>query len=166
MSGDGRPTIPVPQWCEDLRLAVVATRWHETITETLLDRALAAASKAGIKEPTVVRVAGAVELPVVCQALAKHHDAVVALGVVIRGGTPHFDYVCDSVTYGLTRVALDESTPVGNGVLTVNTEEQALDRCGLPDSAEDKGFEATVAALDTAMVVRGLRQPWMERGFE
>jgi 6,7-dimethyl-8-ribityllumazine synthase len=101
----------------------------------------------------------------VCQELAKQHDAVVALGVVIRGGTPHFDYVCDSVTYGLTRVALDESTPVGNGVLTVNDEQQALDRCGLPDSPEDKGFEATVAALDTAMVVRGLRQPWTERGF-
>jgi len=165
MSGDGRPTIPVPQWCEDLRLAVVATRWHQTITENLLERALTAASKAGIKEPTVVRVAGAIELPVVCQALAKHHDAVVALGVVIRGGTPHFEYVCDAVTYGLTRVSLDESTPVGNGVLTVNDEQQALDRCGLAESTEDKGFEATVAALDTAMVVRGLRQPWTERGF-
>ena len=114
----------------------------------------------------MVRVPGAVELPVVCQALAKQHDAVVALGVVIRGGTPHFEYVCDAVTAGLTRVSLDESTPVGNGVLTVNTEEQALDRCGLPGSIEDKGFEACVAALDTAMVVRGLRQPWTDRKFK
>jgi 6,7-dimethyl-8-ribityllumazine synthase len=164
VSGDGRPEIEV-QECEGIRLAIVATRWHERITSTLLERALAAAAKAHVKEPTVVRVPGAVELPVVCQALAKQHDAVVALGVVIRGGTPHFEYVCDAVTYGLTRVSLDESTPVGNGVLTCDTEEQALARCGLPDSAEDKGFEATVAALDTAMVVRGLRQPWMERGF-
>ena len=165
MSGDGRPTIQVPQWCEDLRLAVVATRWHETITTNLLDRALTAASKAGVKEPTVVRVAGAIELPVMAQALAKHHDAEVALGVVIRGGTPHFEYVCDAVTAGLTRVSLDESTPIGNGVLTCDTEQQALDRCGMPSSAEDKGFEATVAALDTAVQLRSINRPWTDRGL-
>lgn len=165
MSGAGRPEQEVPD-CKGIRLAIAATRWHTKITNTLVDRALLAAKQAGIAEPTVVRVAGAIELPVVCQELAKHHDAVVALGVVIRGGTPHFEYVCDAVTAGLTRVSLDEATPVGNGVLTVNDEQQALDRCGLPDSAEDKGFEACVAALDTALVVRGLRQPWTEKGFE
>ncbi|KAA2261803.1 6,7-dimethyl-8-ribityllumazine synthase [Solihabitans fulvus] len=165
MSGEGRPEIAVPD-CEGLRLAIVATRWHTKITDTLVERALVAAKQAGVAEPTVVRVAGAIELPVVCQALAKHHDAVVALGVVIRGGTPHFEYVCDAVTAGLTRVSLDESTPVGNGVLTCDTEQQALDRSGLPDSVEDKGFEACVAALDSALVLRGLRQPWTERGFE
>jgi 6,7-dimethyl-8-ribityllumazine synthase len=155
----------VPQ-CEGIRLAIAATRWHGDITDTLLERALAAAKQAKIDEPTVVRVAGAVELPVICQELARHHEAVVALGVVIRGGTPHFEYVCDAVTAGLTRVSLDESTPVGNGVLTVNNEEQALDRSGRPGAAEDKGFEATAAALEAAMVLRGLRQPWTERGFE
>ncbi len=108
--------------------------------------------------PTVVRVPGAIELPVVCQALAAGHEAVVALGVVVRGGTPHFDYVCDSVTAGLTRVALDERTPVGNGVLTVDTEQQALDRSGRPGAAEDKGAEAVVAALATALVLRQLRR--------
>lgn len=164
MSGEGRPEVEVPD-CAGIRLGIAAARWHATITDTLLDRALAAAKQAGVEAPTVVRVPGAVELPVVCQALAKHHDAVVALGVVIRGGTPHFEYVCDAVTFGLTKVSLDESTPVGNGVLTVNDEQQALARCGLPESTEDKGFEACVAALDTAMVVRGLRQPWTERGF-
>ena len=106
----------------------------------------------------MVRVPGAVELPVVCQELARVHDAVVALGVVIRGGTPHFEYVCDAVTAGLTRVALDAGVAVGNGVLTCDTEEQALDRCGLPSSAEDKGFQACVAALQTALVLRDLRQ--------
>ena len=165
MSGEGRPEAAVPQ-CEGIRLAIAATRWHGNITDTLLERALVAAKQAKIDEPTVVRVAGAVELPVICQELAKHHEAVVALGVVIRGGTPHFEYVCDAVTAGLTRVSLDEGTPVGNGVLTVNNEEQALDRAGLPDSAEDKGFEACAAALEAAMVLRGLRQPWTERGFE
>ncbi|MGX7828740.1 6,7-dimethyl-8-ribityllumazine synthase [Actinokineospora sp. 24-640] len=164
MSGAGRPEAVVPR-CEGIQLAVAATRWHPAITDKLLERALAAAEQAGIAEPTIVRVPGAVELPVVCQELARHHDAVVALGVVIRGGTPHFEYVCDAVTAGLTRVSLDESTPVGNGVLTVNSEEQALDRCGLPGSAEDKGFEACLAALESALVLRGLRQPWTEQGF-
>jgi len=157
MSGTGQPTLEVPR-CAELRLGIAATRWHERITTSLLDRACAAAAETGIVEPTVVRVPGAVELPVVCQELARHHDAVVALGVVIRGGTPHFEYVCDAVTAGLTRVALDAGTVVGNGVLTCDTEEQALDRCGLPSSSEDKGFHACVAALQTALVLRGLRQ--------
>ncbi|MFI5608097.1 6,7-dimethyl-8-ribityllumazine synthase [Amycolatopsis sp. NPDC051903] len=167
MSGEGRPEYELDlSDCKALKLGIVATRWNADITGTLLERALAAAKAAELEEePTVVHVAGAIELPVVAQALARHHDAVVALGVVIRGETPHFDYVCDSVTAGLTRVALDESTPVGNGVLTVESEQQALDRSGLPGSKEDKGYEATVAALDTAHVLRSLRQPWTERGF-
>ena len=167
MSGEGRPDVELDlSECENLRLAVVATRWHPRITDTLLERSLAAAREAKLaEEPTVVRVAGAIELPVVVQSLARSHDAVVALGVVIRGGTPHFEYVCDAVTAGLTRVALDESTPVGNGVLTCDTEAQAFERAGLPGSSEDKGYEATVAALDTAHVLRGLRQPWTEQGF-
>ncbi len=157
MSGTGQPALEVPH-CAELRLGIAATRWHERITTALLERARAAAAKAGIAAPTVVRVPGAVELPVVCQELARHHDAVVALGVVIRGGTPHFEYVCDAVTAGLTRVALDERVAVTNGVLTCDTEEQALDRCGLPSSAEDKGFQACVAALETALVLRELRR--------
>jgi 6,7-dimethyl-8-ribityllumazine synthase len=137
-------------------LAVVASTWHETICNALLDGALREAATAGVSDPTVVRVLGAIEIPVVAQALARTHDAVVALGVVIRGETPHFDYVCDAVTQGLTRVSLDASTPVANGVLTVNTEHQALDRAGLPDSAEDKGAQAAAAALSTALTLRGL----------
>jgi 6,7-dimethyl-8-ribityllumazine synthase len=110
-----------------------------------------------VTDPLVVRVAGAVELPVVAKELASRYDAVVCLGAVIRGGTPHFEYVCDAVTAGLTRVALDEGTPVGNGVLTCNTIGQARERSGLPDSSEDKGWEAAVAALDTAVLLRSLR---------
>ncbi len=157
MSGTGQPELTVPADAGQLRLGIVATRWHEQITTSLLDRALAAAAAADIAEPTVVRVPGAVELPVVCQQLVRDHDVVVALGVVIRGGTPHFEYVCDAVTAGLTRVALDASTAVGNGVLTCDTEAQALDRCGLDGSAEDKGYQACAAALETAVVLRGLR---------
>ncbi len=156
MSGAGRPG-DAPFDASGLSLAVVATRWHEQITSALLESALHTASRCGVDEPTVVRVPGAVELPVAAQALANRHDAVVALGVVIRGGTPHFEHVCNAVTYGLTRVSLDSHTPVGNGVLTCDTEQQALDRAGLPGSPEDKGREAVLAALETAAVLRHLR---------
>jgi 6,7-dimethyl-8-ribityllumazine synthase len=156
VSGQGAPAAR-PVDARNLTLAVVATRWHERITTALLESAERTAKECGVDEPTVVRVAGAIELPVVAQALANSHDAVVALGVVIRGGTPHFEYVCDAVTSGLTRVALDTHTPVGNGVLTCDTEQQALDRAGLPDSAEDKGREAVLAALDAARTLKCLR---------
>jgi 6,7-dimethyl-8-ribityllumazine synthase len=137
---------------------VVATRWHGELTEQMLDRALAAAKACGVDHVTVARVAGAVELPVVAQALAHRYDAAVALGAVIRGDTAHFEYVCQAVTDGLTRVALDESTPVAHGVLTVDTMEQARDRAGFPDSGEDKGWSATVAALDAALALRQVRR--------
>lgn len=140
-----------------IRLGIVASTWHETICDALLEGAKRTAAAAGITDPTVVRVLGAIEIPVVAQALAATHDAVVALGVVIRGETPHFDYVCDAVTQGLTRVSLDSSTPVANGVLTTNSEHQALDRAGLPDSTEDKGAQAAAAALSTALTLRDLR---------
>ncbi len=155
MSGTGRPDASVPD-ASGLRLGIAVTRWNSAITDVLLERARDAAAKSGVSEPTVVHVAGAMELPVVCQGLADGHDAVVGLGVVIRGSTPHFDYVCDTVTAGLLRVGLDARTPVGNGVLTVETEEQAWERAGTPTSAEDKGFEATVAALDAALTLRSL----------
>jgi 6,7-dimethyl-8-ribityllumazine synthase len=140
-----------------ISLGIAAARWHEQVTDALLARSLAAAGECGVTEPTVARVAGALELAVVVQQLAAGHDAVVALGTVVRGGTAHFDYVCQAVTAGLTRVALDERVPIGNAVLTCDTVEQALARCGLPGSDEDKGWEATVAALDTALVLKGLR---------
>jgi 6,7-dimethyl-8-ribityllumazine synthase len=157
MSGQGRPELGTVD-AVGLTLAIAATRWHAEITDSLVDRATAAAKACGVTDPLVVRVAGGVELPVVAQELARHYDAVVCLGAVIRGGTPHFEYVCDAVTAGLTRVALDSGTPVGNGVLTCNTIEQARDRSGLPESSEDKGWEAAVAALDTAILLRSLRE--------
>jgi len=156
VSGDGRPAGDLVQ-AGDLSLAIVATRWHREITDSLVDRALAAAAACGVSDPLVLRVAGAVELPVVAAELAVRFDAVACLGVVIRGGTPHFEYVCDAVTAGLTRAALDAGTPVGNGVLTCDTVESARDRSGLPGSKEDKGWEAVVAALDTALVLRRIR---------
>ncbi|MEU7987732.1 6,7-dimethyl-8-ribityllumazine synthase [Streptosporangium canum] len=155
MSGAGRPRISAVD-AGGLTVGVVAARWHEKITDQLVARAVQAGEDSGATV-TVVRVAGTLEIPVVAQALARRYDAVVALGAVIRGGTAHFEYVCDSVTSGLTRVALDEETPVGNGVLTCDSLDQAVDRSGLPGSHEDKGYEATVAALETALLLRDLR---------
>jgi 6,7-dimethyl-8-ribityllumazine synthase len=150
------PDLPVLD-ASAIKLAIVASSWHPTICDALLDGARRVAASCGIPDPTVVRVLGAIEIPVVAQELTRDHDAVVALGVVIRGQTPHFDYVCDAVTQGLTRVSLDSSTPVANGVLTTNNEQQALDRAGLPSSDEDKGAQATAAALSTALTLRQLR---------
>jgi 6,7-dimethyl-8-ribityllumazine synthase len=156
VSGGGRPPGRAVD-ASGLSLGIAATRWHAEVTGCLVERAVAAAAACGIENPLVVRVPGAVELPVVAAELARGHDAVACLGAVIRGGTPHFDYVCDSVTYGLSRVPLDTGTPVGNGVLTCDTLDQAVDRCGGEGSSEDKGWDAVLAALETALVLRSLR---------
>jgi len=162
VSGEGSPhgagtTVGAVE-ASGLSLAIAATRWHKEITDSLVARGVAAAAACGVPDPLVVRVPGAIELPVVAAELAGRFDAVACLGAVIRGGTPHFDYVCDSVTSGLSRVALDARTPIGNGVLTCDTVESARDRCGLPDSHEDKGWEAVVAALETALLLRSIRK--------
>ncbi|GAA1819036.1 6,7-dimethyl-8-ribityllumazine synthase [Planosporangium flavigriseum] len=157
MAGQGHPELEVVD-AAGLTVGIVASRWHEELTEQMLDRATAASKACGVEHVTVARVAGSVELPVIAQALARRYDAVVALGVVIRGDTAHFDVVCQAVTDGLTRVALDESTPVAHGVLTVDTYEQARDRAGFPDSNEDKGWYATIAALDAALTIRRVQR--------
>jgi len=157
MSGAGAPTFE-PFDASGLKVAVVAASWHTQVMDGLVDGATRALTAYGIREPEVIRVPGTFELPVVASALAKAgYDAVVALGVVIRGGTPHFDYVCSAATDGLTQVSVAHAMPVGFGVLTCDTEEQALDRAGLEGSAEDKGWEATAAALDTARVLAAHR---------
>ncbi|MEU4558237.1 6,7-dimethyl-8-ribityllumazine synthase [Actinoplanes sp. NPDC023936] len=153
MAGFGDPhTQPVD--AAGLRLGIVGSRWHNDLVDHMISRAKAAAEACGVTNVTTVRVAGSVELPVIAQALARKCDAVVALGVVIKGETQHFEYVCDAVTTGLTRVALDEGTPVAHGVLTVQSLGQARDRAGLEDSIEDKGWQSTVAVLDAALTLR------------
>ena len=155
MAGSGDPHLDIVD-ASGLRLGVVGSRWHSDLVDHMVERAQLAAKACGVSDVVVARVAGSVELPVVAQALARRCDAVVALGVVVRGETAHFQYVCDAVTAGLTRVALDERTPVAHGVLTVDTLEQAHDRAGLEGSTEDKGWQATVAVLDAALAIRSL----------
>jgi 6,7-dimethyl-8-ribityllumazine synthase len=157
MSGGGAP-ISEPVDASRLRVGVAVASWHARVSEALLAGAIHALSECKIDDPRVVRVPGAFELPVVAKTLAETGcDAVVCLGVVIRGGTPHFDYVCRAVTDGCTQVALQTGVPVGFGVLTCDTAEQALARAGLPDSEEDKGREAALAAVTTALAVHELR---------
>jgi len=159
VSGTGSPEELTPPDAHGLRVAVVATRWHAQVTDGLVAGAVAALTDCRVEDTATWRVPGAFELPLTAKALAQQrYDAVVALGVVIRGGTPHFDYVCRAATDGLTRVALDTGVPIGFGLLTCDTEEQALDRCGLPDSSEDKGREAAMAAVETALLLRKVRR--------
>ena len=158
MSGAGAPDDK-PIDCHELRVAVVAASWHEEVMAGLLAGADRALKAYRVENPTIVRVPGAFELPVVAKALAAQgYDAVVALGVVIRGGTPHFDYVCNAATDGLTRVALDHTTAIGFGLLTCDDDQQALDRAGLASSKEDKGWEATAAALVTAQTIKKIKR--------
>ena len=157
MSGKGAPQLTVKN-CKDLRVAVIAAQWHEKVMDGLVDGALRALHDLGIDEPTLLRVPGSFELPVVAKALAgRGYDAIVALGVVIRGGTPYCDFVCQSATLGLTDVAVRTGVPIGFGVLTCDDEAQALDRAGLPGSQEDKGVEAALAAVATAVALREVR---------
>ncbi len=155
MSGAGAPEFDVD--ATGLKITIVSGLWHTRISEGLLAgaRGVLAASGATVTE---VQVAGSFELPVVSKvALESGADAVVALGVIVRGETPHFDYVAAAATDGLTRVALDTGKPVGFGVLTVDDEQQGLDRAGLPDSKEDVGGRAAEAAIATAVALREIR---------
>jgi 6,7-dimethyl-8-ribityllumazine synthase len=153
VSGAGAPAVHADG--RDLRVAVVAARWHEEVMQGLLDGALRGLADCSVADPVVLRVPGTFELPVAAARLAAAGvDAVVALGVVIRGGTPHFDYVCQAATVGLTQVSVATGVPVGFGVLTCDDEEQAYARSGLPGSSEDKGYEAATAAVATAVALR------------
>jgi 6,7-dimethyl-8-ribityllumazine synthase len=162
VSRSGAPD-QTPIDCHDLRVAVVASSWHTQVMDGLLAGAERALKAYRVEAPVVVRVPGAFELPVMAGALAAQgYDAVVALGVVIRGGTPHFDYVCNATTDGLSRVALDTGTAVGFGLLTCDDEQQALDRAGLDGSSEDKGWEAAAAALETAQLLKQVRRGYLD----
>jgi 6,7-dimethyl-8-ribityllumazine synthase len=159
MAGHGAPDLVV-EGAEQLKVVVIASQWHETVMNGLLDGARRGLGEARVTDVTEVRVPGVFELSVAAaRAAAAGFDAIVALGVVIRGGTPHFDYVCQSATTGLTLVSQSTGIPVGFGVLTCDNDDQALDRAGLPGSAEDKGHEAATAAVATVIALSGWAHP-------
>lgn len=154
MAGHGSPEIVADG--AGMRVAIVAASWHDAVMAGLIDGARRGLAACGLPDVPLVRVPGTFELSVACARLAPAYDALVALGVVVRGGTPHFEYVCQSATLGLTQVSVTTGVPVGFGVLTCDTDWQALDRAGLPGSSEDKGYEAAVAAVATARTLREL----------
>lgn len=156
MSGGAGPTVDVDG--AGLTVVIVAASWHDVVMDGLIAGAERECERLGATH-RLIRVPGSFELPVVAQEVASDPgvDAVVCLGVIIRGGTPHFEFVATATTDGLTRVALDTRTPIGFGVLTTDNEAQALDRAGLPGSVEDKGAEAASAAIMTAVVLRACR---------
>ena len=157
----GAPPLEPVDGASELHVAVVASSWHTRVMDGLLDGARRALRDSKVSDVTELRVPGCFELPVAAARLASGgFDAIVALGVVVRGGTPHFDYVCAAATDGLTAVAARTGVPIGFGVLTCDNDEQALDRAGLPGSSEDKGYEATIAALATAITL----SPYSRRG--
>jgi len=154
VSGEGSPSITVDG--RGLNVIIIAGQWHDVITNGMIASAQRTLEESGASH-RLVRVSGSFELPLASKiALENGADAVVALGVIIRGGTPHFEYVSSATTDGLLRVMLDTGKPIGFGVLTLDDEQQGLDRAGLPGSTEDKGAEAAIAALSTAVVIRGL----------
>jgi 6,7-dimethyl-8-ribityllumazine synthase len=156
VSGDGAPELRHTDGT-GLNVTVVAGEWHDKIATGLVEGAIRALTESGVSI-TVVRVPGSFELPVVSQAvLEAGADAVVALGVIIRGGTPHFEYVSDAATSGLTQVSIATGKPIGFGLLTLDDEQQGFDRAGLPGSKEDKGAEAAEAAVATAVLLRSIR---------
>lgn len=155
MSGSGAPAIDHTDGT-GLKVTIVAGQWHGQIATGLLEGARRALAASNV-EATEIRVPGSFELAVVAKAaLTGGADAVVALGVIIRGGTPHFEYVADAATSGLTQVSVLTGKPIGFGLLTLDDEQQGLDRAGLPDSTEDKGGEAAEAAVATAVILRTL----------
>ncbi len=154
MSGNGIPQFDVD--ASGLSVAIVAASWHEAFMDGLIEGATRALAEAGVPDPTIVRVPGSFELPLVTSRLAATHDAVVALSVIIKGGTPHFHYIAQVVSHELARIAVDTGKPVGFGVLTCDNEAQARDRAGLSGSHESKGYEAAQAAIATAVTLRSL----------
>lgn len=162
MSGAGAPESVVVDGA-GLRVAIIAASWHQPVMDGLLDGARRGLQDCGVIDVTVVRVPGTFELTVACARLAPRYDALVALGVVIRGGTPHFEYVCSAATTGITDVTVRTGVPVGFGVLTCDDDAQALDRAGLEGSHEDKGHEAATAAVATAVTLRDVDRPAVQQ---
>ena len=139
------------------KVSIVSASWHKEICDALVAGAHRALKAAGVSIDPVIYVPGSFELPLAAQyALNAGADAAVALGVVVRGETPHFDYVCQGVTDGVMKVSLDLNKPIGFGVLTVDDVAQAIARSGVSGSKEDKGFDATVAALELLRVKKTL----------
>lgn len=166
MSGAGVPQIDQNELKDiakaakklKLKVAVVAAQWHQPVMDGLISGADRYLTSVGLEDYTLLRVAGSYELPVLAAHATKNYDVIIALGVVIRGETPHFDYVCQAATDGLSRLSISTGKPIGFGLLTVDNEEQAIDRAGLPGSKEDVGHSSAHAAVTAALEINKLKK--------
>ncbi len=158
MANDQPKIIEGEMLARDLRFVCVAARFNEVVVEPLLRGALDALRRHGVadKQIEIVRVPGAYEIPLVARKLAasRRYDALIALGAVVRGETPHFDYVAGECASGLARIALESGVPIAFGVLTTDTMEQAMDRAG--GKAGNKGADAALTAIEMANLLRRL----------
>ena len=154
MSGNA-PEIGLPH-LPRARVAIISSSWHSDICNDLIAGAQRALNTASVKDVEVIYVPGSFEIPLAAQlAFEKGFDAVVAIGLVLEGETPHFDYVCQGVTQGVMDVSLKFSAPIGFGVLMCNSLDQAIARSGRPGSIEDKGYDSAVAAIKLLQLKEG-----------
>ena len=148
----GKSPKSKPLNASKLKVAVVSASWHPEICSALVDGAKRALAANKVSKITYHEVSGSFELPLAAQKLFDSgKDVVVVLGLVLKGDTPHFDYICEGVTNGIMQVSLSRGKPIGFGVLMCNTLKQARDRAGFTDSKEDKGFDAAIAAINSAL---------------
>ncbi|MEN9693631.1 MAG: hypothetical protein RLZZ330_1275 [Actinomycetota bacterium] len=155
MSREGAPEFSAS--AKGAKVAVIASAWHNQIMDCLIAGAESALTKGEVDFETF-RVSGAFEIPLACKVALVKFDAVVALAVVIRGDTPHFDFVCDAVTTGVNQTILETLKPIGFGVLTVDNEQQALDRSQTPHQGDNKGVEAAEAVIASLQLLKKLRK--------
>ncbi len=149
MSNQRIPDIKIGKVKKSTKIAVIAAIWNQDLTDQMLNQCNLTLADHGIK-PTSIRVSGSFELIAATKsAINKKFDAVIALGVVLKGETPHFDYVCQAVTTGLTQIAAETGKPIGFGVLTCDNHAQAKARAGFPESIEDKGKDTAIAVLNS-----------------
>jgi 6,7-dimethyl-8-ribityllumazine synthase len=158
MSGAGTPAgelsrILGSQSASGKRIAVVAASWHPDIVEAMVDRAVAELQRMGAAQIEIYRVPGSFEIPVMVANLVEKFDGFITLGLVLRGQTAHFEYVCSGVTQGIVEISVSSKKPIAFGVLMCETLEQAIDRSGVPGSAEDKGVECAQAVIATLIAI-------------
>lgn len=152
----GAPKLDVPK-LPSVKIAIITASWHSEVCAALVDGAKRALDLAEVTAIEVIEVPGSFELPLAAKyALDGGADAAIVLGVVLRGETPHFDYVCQGVTDGVMRLSLESGKPIGFGVLTVDTIEQAVARSGVVGAKEDKGYDSAIAALQLLAIKRRL----------
>lgn len=158
MSGAGTPLDQLtqslgPQSAKGRKIAIVAASWHSEIVEVMVKRAETHLRELGGDEIDVYHVPGSFEIPVFIANIIGSYDAVIALGLVLRGETAHFEYVCSGVTQGIMQLSLTSKKPVAFGVLMCETLEQAVNRSGAPGSLEDKGVECAQAVISTLLAI-------------